>query len=267
MLLAAARLRVGGRRLRALASGDTDAVARFVQGDSALRLAEARRDARLDLARLRAVGARLVAFADPHYPAGLRELRDPPAFLAVRGVLPVGGIAVVGSRDAHPRALAFARDIVRRLGKPLVSGLARGVDAAAHGAALDGGLAQVAYVGTGIAQTYPPEHAALAEAIVAGGGALASESFPDAAVSSWALHRRDRLQAGHAAAVLLVTSEMDGGAMIAMEAARVLGRPCFACVPDDIAAGAGNRFVVDRSARGVPWDADAAALLISSLVP
>jgi DNA processing protein len=264
MLLVGARLRVGGRRLRALAAGDSAAVERFVQSDSALRLAEARRDARDDAENIREAGARVVAFGDADYPAGLRELADPPAFLVVRGTLPRGGVAVIGSRDAQPRACAFAHDVVRALNVPLVSGLAHGIDAAAHAGALASGLPQVAYVGTGIARTSPPDHAALADAIVAAGGAIATEYLPRAAASSWTLRRRDRLQAAHAHAVLLVTSDVEGGAMHAMAAAFALGRPRFVCNASDVAAGTGNRRVIESAATVVPWDADAAAHLIAA---
>ncbi|MDQ2857805.1 MAG: hypothetical protein M3R53_04010, partial [Candidatus Eremiobacteraeota bacterium] len=89
MLLAAALLRVPGRRLRALALGDAAALRDWVANESATRLAEARRDARLALAKLDSLGARLVSLRDAEYPAGLRDLRDPPPFLTVRGHLPV----------------------------------------------------------------------------------------------------------------------------------------------------------------------------------
>ncbi|MFN2459246.1 MAG: DNA-processing protein DprA, partial [Candidatus Velthaea sp.] len=139
VLLAAARLRIGGRRLRALALGDAQAVRGFVQSDSALRLAEARRDARADGALLERCGARIVTLADDDYPAGLRDLTGPPAFLCVRGMLPRGGIAIVGARNASADAADFAYELARRLDTPLVSGLARGVDAAAHRGALAAG--------------------------------------------------------------------------------------------------------------------------------
>ncbi len=238
MLLAAARLRMGGRRLRALATGDAAAVRECVNSDSALRLAEARRDARGDAATLERLGARLVVIGAADYPAGLRDLRSPPPFLCVRGALPQGGIAIVGARDAGEAACAFAFELARKLGQAVVSGLARGIDAAAHRGALASGRPQVAYVGTGLAHTYPPEHGELAESIVAGGGALASERLPHDDVTRPALVARDRLQAAHAAAVVLVESDAEGGAMHTLRFARELGRPCFVA---PFEAG-GNRF-------------------------
>jgi DNA processing protein len=78
---------------------------------------------------------------------------------------------------------------------------------------LDAGVQTVAYVGTGIARTLPPEHAELAGAIVGAGGALAAERAPQDGVTRWSLVRRDRLQAAHAGATVLVVSDADGGAM------------------------------------------------------
>jgi len=231
-LLAGARLRIGGRRLRALAVGDAAGVREFVNSDSARRLAEARRDARGDAELLVRLGARLIALGDPAYPPGLRDLPAPPAFLCVRGVLPGGGVAIVGARDAGAESCRFAYELAFALGRPVVSGLALGIDAAAHRGALAAGVGQVAYVGTGIARTYPPEHAGLADEIVAGGGAVASERLPEDEVTRWALTQRDRLQAAHAAAVVLVQSDVGGGAMHAVRVARELRRPRFACDVD-----------------------------------
>ncbi|GAC1408089.1 MAG: hypothetical protein NVSMB64_15840 [Candidatus Velthaea sp.] len=256
--MAAARLRMGARRLRALANGDAAAVRDFVQTDSALRLAEARRDARLDLEALQTAGARLVTLADAEYPAGLRDLRSAPAFLCVRGVLPVGGIAIVGSRDASAEGLGFAYELARRMERSLVSGLALGIDAAAHRGGLSSGVAQIAYVGTGIARTYPATHAGLAEAIVTSGGAIASERLPGETVTRWSLAQRDRLQAAHAQAVVLVESDAAGGAMHTMRFAHELGRRCFVRAGD----GSGNRIALAQGAVSLPDDPAAAAALI-----
>lgn len=259
-LLAASRLRVGARRLRALARGDAEGVRSYIAGDSATRLAEARRDARADGVTLDDLDARIVAIGDPAYPAALLDLRDPPAFLSIRGSLPRGGIAVIGSREASARACAFATELVTTLGRPLVSGLARGVDAAAHRAAVDARLPQVAYVATGLAHTYPPEHADLADAILAAGGALASERLPAETISRWALIRRDRLQAAHAQAVVLIESEIDGGAMHTMAFAKQCGRPRFAMDGD----ASGNRRAIADGASPLAWNCAGAAASITA---
>ncbi len=261
VLLAAALLRVPARRLRALALGDDGALRDWIANESATRLAEARRDARLALARLEALGARVVSLAALDYPRGLRELSDPPPFLCVRGALPVApwraGTAIVGTREADGRALDAARALGQSVPGPIVSGLARGIDAAAHEGALAAGTPTYAYVGTGLGVTYPPEHAELEARIVAAGGAILSEYLPDEAVTRWSLVRRDRLQAAHAAAVVLVQSEADGGAMHALAAARRLERPRFAFeapAGEGMTRYAGNVRAIAEGAVALPWD-------------
>ncbi|HTD35801.1 MAG TPA: DNA-processing protein DprA [Candidatus Elarobacter sp.] len=262
-LLAAWRLRVPSRALRPLARGDHGPLRAWLQSESALRLAEARRDAREDLALLERLGARLVTPDDPDWPPGFADLRDPPAFLAVRGVLAGRGVAIVGARDADGEACAFAHELAMRLGRTVVSGLARGIDAAAHRGALEAGLPTIAYVGTGIARTYPPEHEELAEAIVAGGGELATENAPHDRATAWSLKRRDRLQAAHAAAVVLVVSDADGGAMHTMRFAEKLGRPRFALDRD----ASGNAAALAAGALPLPREPEAAVARIASIVP
>ena len=195
---------------------------------------------------------RVVGPDDDDWPAGFADLRDPPARLMVRGTLPRGGIAVIGARDADPRACAFARAFAAALREPIVAGLAPGIDAAAHRGALEAALPTVAYVGGGLARLEDEE---LAEAIVAAGGGLASECAPETAPSPWTRMRRDRLQAAHARAVVLVVSDAAGGAMHTLRFARELGRPCFA-----FAHGAsGNALALADGARPLPCDVRAAA--------
>ncbi|MDB5042897.1 MAG: protecting protein DprA [Candidatus Eremiobacteraeota bacterium] len=262
-LLAAWRLGVPLRPLRALALGDHAPLRVWLAAESALRLAEARRDAHADLATLEALGARLVTPADEDWPAGFADLRDPPAFLAVRGPLPPTGVAIVGARDADDRARSFAHDLAARLRQPIISGLARGIDAAAHRGAIAAGVPTVAYVGTGIARTYPPEHAELAEAIVGADGALAAERAPHDGVTRWSLVRRDRLQAAHAAATVLVVSDAEGGAMHTMQFARACGRPRFALETE----ASGNVAALREGAQRLPWDVEEAASRILAVLP
>ena len=265
VLLAAALLRIPARRIRALVMGDDGALRDWIANESATRLAEARRDARAALLRLEALGARVIAMNAPDYPAGLRELGDPPPFLIVRGTLPARarrreGTAIVGSRDAADASLAFAHDLAREAPGPVVSGLARGVDRAAHEGALAAGTPTLAYVGSGIGVTYPPEHDALEERIVAAGGAILTEALPDEPVTRWSLVRRDRLQAAHAAAVVLVESDADGGAMPALRAARNLERPRFVLEPAEAGARyGGNVRALAEGATHLPWDVARAA--------
>jgi len=259
VLLAGALLRVPARRLRALALGDESALRDWIVNESATRLAEARRDARLANARLEALGARIVPLGAPEYPAGLLDLRDPPPFLTVRGALPPRacrreGTAIVGTRAPDKEACEVAYALASRATPPIVSGLARGIDAAAHEGALSAGVPTYAYVGTGPGVTYPPEHRELEERIVSSGGAVLSELLPDESVTRWSLVRRDRLQAAHAAAIVLVQSEPAGGAMHALAAARSLDRPRFAFAPRAAGIFTGNARAIADGAASLPWD-------------
>jgi|GEM_PF-1089845 len=262
VLLAAAQLHVPSRRLRALARGEDQALKEWVASESARKLAHARHAAREAAQRLQKLGAAIVTIVDASYPSGLRELEDPPAFLCVRGMLPSGGLAIVGSRTPPPQAVEFARDLARRCGMPVVSGLALGIDAAAHHGALDAGSPTIAYVGTGLGTTYPPEHRALEDEIVARGGAVASERLPDEPVTKWSLVHRDRLQAAHALATVLVATEIDGGAMQTMRFAKELRRPRFVLNAQGGAEYAGNVQARADGAIALPFDIEAALKII-----
>lgn len=205
-------------------------------------------------ALLRELGASVITINDRGYPAGLRDLRDAPPFLTVLGGLPLRGIAIVGSRTPPAPAAKFAFELARSAGMPVISGLATGIDTAAHRGALAAGAATLAYVGSGLACVYPLENRSLAADIVAAGGGLASEQLPDRAVTQRALIRRDRLQAAHARAVVLICSEVDGGAMHTMRFAKRLQRPRFVLSPQDGAAYDGNRLGLADGAAPLSWD-------------
>jgi DNA processing protein len=259
--------------MRALARGDEGALRDWIANESATRLAEARRDARAAFARLQELGGRVVSLAAPEYPPGLRELADPPAFLCVRGTLPRApwraGTAIVGTRTPDEDAREAARVLGASAPGPIVSGLALGIDAAAHEGALEAGTPTIAYVANGLGTTYPPEHAELEARIVAAGGAILSESIPGEPATRWSLVRRDRLQAAHAAVLVLVQSEADGGAMHADAAARKLDRPRFAFEPPSAAAAAtgyaGNAQAIAGGALALPWDLARAAQRVRAL--
>jgi DNA protecting protein DprA len=266
ILLAAAYLHVPPRRLRALVRGQERDLHEWVASDTARKVAHARHQAKAAAARLAKLGATLVTIVDAAYPAGLRDLEDPPAFLCVRGALPERGIAVVGSRTPPPKAAQFARDLAAACGMPVVSGLAAGIDASAHHGALDAAIATVAYVGTGLGVTYPAEHHALEDEIVARGGAVASERLPDEPVTKWALVHRDRLQAAHALATVLVASEIDGGAMQTMRFAKNLGRVRFVLNAEGQGEYTGNVQARADGAIALPFDVDAAMKVIHANV-
>lgn len=266
VLLAAAYLHVPARRLRALLRGQEPALEEWVAEDTARKVTHARHEAKEATARLRKLGAHLVTIADAEYPAGLLDLDEPPAFLCVRGTLPQRGLAIVGSRTPPAAAADFARELAANCGMPIVSGLAAGVDAAAHHGALDAGAPTVAYVGTGLGITYPPEHRALEEEIVSRGGAVASERLPDEAVTKWALVHRDRLQAAHAAATVLIASEAGGGAMQTMRFAKDLGRLRFVLDAQGQPEYAGNVQARADGAIALPFDVKGALRILHANV-
>jgi len=154
---------------------------------------------------------------------------------------------------------------------PIVAGLAPGIDAAAHRGALAAGVPTVAFVPYGFGCTDPPEHGELEAAIVASGGAIATLLPPGTPVSEQAKVERDRLQAEHARAVVLVCSEIDGGAMHTMRFARELGRPRFAVRPPRQAVGsyewAGNLQCIADGATVLAFDINQALTVIHASQP
>lgn len=257
-VLTAAFLHVPPRRQRALLHGQDGALAEWAEQDTSRKVTHARHRAREAAERLRKLGAHLVLCTDPEYPPGLHDLHDPPAFLAVLGSLQPGGIAIVGTRDASDIAQKLAFDVAKSCGRTVVSGLARGIDSAAHRGALEAKLPTIAYVGTGLGVTYPPANKPLEEAILAAGGAIVSERLPDEPVAAWSLVHRDRLQAAHARAVVLIASEADGGAMHTMRFANELHRPAFAV--------AGGEFAFSGNAAAIAQGAHAVAPAASEIV-
>ncbi len=182
--------------------------------------------------------------------------------LYVRGHLPKGGVAIVGSRTPPAQAARFAYQLAFKLGEPVVSGLAPGIDAAAHRGALAARVPTVAFVAYGLGYTDPPEHAALEDAIVAAGGAVATLLPPGTPASEESRIERDRLQAENARAVILVCSEIGGGAMHTLRFARELGRTRIAVAPPaglgDEAQWAGNLKAIEDGALPLSLDVEEA---------
>ena len=171
------------------------------------------------------------------YPAVLETIEDPPECLWVRGEMTSGpSVAVVGTRRATRYGLELARQMggaVARAGWTVVSGLARGVDGAAHRGTLDAGGKGVAVLGSGIDVWYPPEHAGLGEELVAGGGAVISEYPPGTRPDAWRFPRRNRIISGLSRVVVVVEAADKGGALITARLAAEQGREVFA-VPGDV---------------------------------
>jgi DNA processing protein len=178
---------------------------------------------------------RICALQDPDYPPLLRATHDPPLVLYVWGTLRPGegqqSLAIVGARAATPAGLALARSLGRDLGQAglvIVSGLARGVDAAAHLGALDGGGRTVAVLGSGLGRLYPEENAALAERITFSGGAVVSEFSLDTPPYKGHFPRRNRIIAGWGAAVVVVEAGQRSGALVTARLALDEGRDVYA---------------------------------------
>ena len=188
------------------------------------------------LARAAKIGAEMVALGDPTYPFLLRQIADPPAFLWMRGRLPVGegparALAVVGTRRMSPYGARVAKEVTEALvreGFVIVSGLAYGVDAAAHQAALDAGGCTIAVLGSGVDRVYPAQHRRLAEALIDKGGALLSEYAMGAPPDGVHFPRRNRIVSGLALGTLVVEAYEEGGALITARLALEQNREVFA---------------------------------------
>jgi DNA processing protein len=179
---------------------------------------------------------RVVALSDPDYPARLKQIHDPPARLYVDGQLPAEPmIAIVGSRHATPYGRRTAHRLARELsdaGVVVVSGLARGIDAAAHRGALEGATPTVAVMATGLDRIYPPEHAELAQAI-ATAGAVITEAEEGTLPLPGRFPVRNRIISGLSLGVLVVEAAERSGALITARMAAEQGRDVF-CVPGSI---------------------------------
>jgi DNA processing protein len=189
-------------------------------------------DARAELAASKRLGVSLVAPGEAGYPPRLATLDDAPPLLGVRGAMEVlmrPMIAVVGSRNASGAGLKFAGTLARDLGEPgfvIVSGLARGIDQAAHRASLASGT--VAVLAGGHDRIYPPEHEDLLAAIICNGGAAISEMPIGHVPRARDFPRRNRLISGTALGVVVVEAALRSGSLITARIAAEQGREVFA---------------------------------------
>jgi DNA processing protein len=183
--------------------------------------------------RARCLGAHLVTAVDPEYPRRLLQIYDPPMALYVKGDLQTRderGVAIVGSR----RTTHYGREVAERLGFQLAqsgvtvnSGLARGIDTAAHGGALKGKGRTLAVLGGGLDCLFPPENAALADAI-AKQGAVLTEYPIGRAPDKTTFPVRNRIVSGMSLGVVVVEADVTSGAMITARQAGEQGRTVFA---------------------------------------
>ncbi len=184
-------------------------------------------------------GHDLLVLGDADYPPRLLATADPPLLLWLQGrrdLLAAPSIAIVGSRNPTAQggdnARAFARALARA-GYTIVSGLALGVDAAAHEGALDAGGATIAVVGTGLDQVYPRRNAGLAARLLAGGGLIVSEYALGMPVLPANFPKRNRIIAGLSLGCLVVEAAVQSGSLITARMAVEAGREVFA-IPGSI---------------------------------
>ena len=206
------------------------------------RVLQARDSVNLDKVweKIEKQGIHILTWQDGSYPQRLKEIDQPPPVLYIRGeYLPddLFAVAVVGTR----RVTSYGRQITEELssflaanGMTVISGLARGVDAIAHQAALKSGGRSIAVLGTGVDKIYPPEHRGLAEQIVER-GALISDYAPGTPPEASNVPPRNRIISGLSLAIVVVEAGETSGALITAEFAAEQGREVFA-VPGSILA-------------------------------
>ena len=187
-----------------------------------------------ELGTLAEDGIAVVCSFEAHYPAALREARNAPPVICIHGELAsedTQGLAIVGTREPTTEGSAVASQVAAACadrGITVVSGLARGIDSAAHRGALRGGGRTVAVLGSGIRRIHPKRNIRLAGQI-AEAGAIISEVAPDAAPTGARLMARNRLTSALSRGVLAVESTSSGGTLQTMKDAWSQGRAVFAC--------------------------------------
>ncbi len=193
-----------------------------------------------ELDKAKQVGCEILILDDGVYPASLREIYDPPITLYVKGAwtecLDQPCVAIVGSRRCSTyglnAAVMLARDLAQR-GVTIVSGFARGIDAAAHRGALEAGGRTLAVLGTGIDEVYPRDHKKLADEVLAGGGAMVTQFPISTPPVSENFPYRNRIISGLSLGVIVVEAAENSGSLITARLAIEQNREVFA-VPGNI---------------------------------
>lgn len=219
---------------------------------------------RAELDALQEAGVRAVGYFDEQFPRRLRKIPSPPAVLYIRGDLPdesQPAVAVIGTREPTMFGRTAAEALTAAAaaeGLAIISGLALGVDAIAHEAALRSGARTVAILGSGLGNVTPRQNRGLAERILAAGGALISEQPHSSASSPRSLVSRNRLQAGLSDALLVCQTGLAGGSLHTVRFAAEQGKPVWAAEPKAASdASEGNRALIGRPARDLPGLLDA----------
>jgi len=200
---------------------------------------EAAHAADQELEKLTGTNISILTWHDDAYPLRLREIYDPPALLWVRGdpaLLARSCLAVVGTRHPTPYGTGMAERLSHDLaarGLIILSGMARGVDTAAHKGALAAKRPTIAIWGTGVDVVYPKENKSLAEQIVAGGGVIASELPPGTFPAPQNFPRRNRILSGISVGVLVIEAAENSGTRVTARCALEQNREVFA-VPGNV---------------------------------
>jgi DNA processing protein len=208
-------------------------------------------DLSAEVERIRDFGATVITTESPAYPRQLREIHSPPIVLYVWGELTERdhhAIAVIGSRRTTHYGTESAKKLSYQLayaGLTVISGLARGIDTAAHQGALAAKGRTIAVIGSGLAKLYPPENAALAEKIRNGNGAIVSEFSMEIEPDRQTFPMRNRIISGWSHGILVVEAGLNSGALITVAQALEQGRSVYA-VPGQItvpSAHGSNRLI------------------------
>ena len=234
----------------ALCDGDAERAARFIRDEeSPLVTEKEKRSAKsVRSAEVRQLiqlceqnDIRILTLDDEEYPARLRAIFNPPTVLFVRGSLEGLNdevtLAVVGARNCDKYSLDIAQSICARLaqlGTVIVSGCAVGIDAAAHGAAVDAGGRTIGVLACGQLVDYPAENAPLKKRILETGGALISELLPHSTTFAAYFQQRNRMISGLASGTLIVEASSRSGCLLTAEHTLEQGRDLFCVPPRDI---------------------------------
>ncbi|HEX4306495.1 MAG TPA: DNA-processing protein DprA [Solirubrobacterales bacterium] len=216
-------------------------------------------EARHELERCHEDGIRAVSIFDPDYPQRLRAIPDPPPVLFIGGSLEALDrdrvIGVVGTREPTDFGASATEEIVAALAPGqwvVVSGLAKGIDTIAHRAALGHHTPTTAVMAGGLDRIYPAENRGLAREILDQGGALVSEHRVGVAPNRAAFVRRNRIQSGLSAALVVTQTGISGGTMHTVRHAAAQGRPLFCAEPHtDNPRSEGLRVLLGTPARGL----------------
>ena len=240
---------VGRRTIRRVVAetwkrgGTTVEAAACLRADYGVQIAR-KTEVAAELAAIERLGLSIVRIGDAHYPEALASIPDAPVALFVRGrtsaLVGSFNVAIVGSRRGSPFGRQFARVLAADLGRAglgIVSGLAIGIDGAAHRGALEVSGTTIAIVGSGHCRVYPASHRGLGSEIVAAGGALATEYPPSSRALPGNFPERNRIISGMAAGIVVVEASVKSGSLITARMALEQGREVMA-VPGTVFGGA-----------------------------